>query len=154
MTPALTVRLETLPSIPLAVIKRRVPASMLSRVVPECCGLVWNAMRAQQAKAGRHVALYLDDAMNVEIGVEALGPFVETDDLVRSATPAGLVAAVTFFGPYGQLGAAHTAVGDWANANGRRLGWPRWEIYGHWRDAWNADPSQIRTDIVYRLAEA
>lgn len=151
MTPALNVRMETLPSIPLAVVKRRVPSSALSRVVPECCGIVWNAMRAQQARAGRHVALYLDDAMNVEIGVEALGPFVETDGLVRSATP-GVVATVTFFGPYGQLGAAHNAVRDWANVNGRKLGWPSWETYGHWQNAWNTDPSQIRTDIFYHLA--
>jgi len=154
MTPAPTVRLETVRSIPLAVIRRRVQSSMLSRVVPECCGLAWDAMRAQHAKAGRHVALYLDDTMNVEIGVEALGPFVETDDLVRSATPAGLVATVTFFGPYDQLGAAYTAVREWATLKGRTLGWPRWEIYGHWREAWNADPSQIRTDLFFHVADA
>jgi hypothetical protein len=25
------------------------------------------------------------------------------------------------------------------------------EIKGHWQDAWNNDPSQIRTDVFYLL---
>jgi hypothetical protein len=45
-----------------AVIRRHASASELSRVVPQCCGLVWNAVRAQQARAGRHVAIYWDDS--------------------------------------------------------------------------------------------
>ena len=52
------VQRQRLESIPLAVIRRQVRASELSRVVPECCGLVWNQVRAQQAKGGRHVAVY------------------------------------------------------------------------------------------------
>ena len=31
---------------------------------------------------------------------------------------------------------------------------PSWEIYGHWRDEWNRDPSKIRTDVFYLLASA
>jgi hypothetical protein len=36
-------------------------ASQLSRVVPQCCGLVWNEVRAQR-RAGRNVAIYWDRA--------------------------------------------------------------------------------------------
>ena len=57
------VQFEQLSSVPLAVIRRQASASDLSRVVPECCGLVWNAVRAQQAQAGRHVAIYWDGSI-------------------------------------------------------------------------------------------
>jgi effector-binding domain-containing protein len=109
-------------------------------------------MRAQNARAGRNVALYWDGAIRLEAGVEALGPFVERDEVVRSATPGGLVAAVTFFGPYAGLGAAHAAIRNWAKGNRRQLEGPNWEIYGHWQETWNTDPSQIRTDVCYQVA--
>jgi effector-binding domain-containing protein len=138
------VQVEWLDDIPLAVIRRQVSRMELARVVPECCGLVWNAVRAQQARGGRHVALYLDGSIRIEVGVELLGPFVEDGNVVRSATPDGSIASTTHFGPYRGLGAAHDAVRQWCTANNRRLTGPNWEIYGHWLPEWNADPSQIR----------
>ena len=146
------VELQRLESVPLAVIRRQANASELARVVPECCGLVWEAVRAQQARAGRHVALYWDDAIRLEVGVELHGPFAERGDVVRSATPAGAVAVATHFGPYGGLGAAHDAVRRWCSANNHRLAGPSWEIYGHWQPEWNANPSRIRTDVHYLLS--
>jgi len=121
-------------------------------VVPECCGLVWEAVRAQQAQAGRHVAIYWDGSMRLEVGVELHGPFAEHGEVVRSATPAGAVALLTHFGPYGGLGAAHDAVREWCTANGYQLAGPSWEIYGHWQHEWNEDPSRIRTDVYYLLS--
>jgi len=149
---AYDVQVQHLESVPLAVIRRQATASELSRVVPECCGLVWNVIRAQQARAGRHVALYWDGSIRLEVGVELLGPFVETGDVVRSATPAGPVASVTHFGPYGRLHAAHDAIRAWRVENQRKIAGPSWEIYGHWLPEWDRDPSQIRTDIYYLLA--
>jgi effector-binding domain-containing protein len=146
------VEVHTLDSIPLAVIRRQVTASALSRVVPECCGLVWNAMRAQQVPAGRHVAIYWDGTIRLEVGVEVHGPFAEQGDVVRSATPAGRVATVTHWGPYGGLGAAHAAIREWCKAHNHRLTGPNWEIYGHWQREWDANPSQIRTDVFYQCA--
>ena len=61
------VQVQRLDSVPLAVIRRQAKHSELSRVVPECCGLVWNVVRAQQAKAGRRVALYWDDSVRLEV---------------------------------------------------------------------------------------
>ena len=146
------VQLQTLDSIPLAVIRRQVTASALSRVVPECCGLVWNAMRAQQVPAGRHVAIYWDGTIRLEVGVEVHRPFAERGDVVRSATPAGTVASVTHWGPYGGLGTAHAAIREWCKAHNHRLAGPNWEIYGHWQREWDANPSQIRTDVFYQCA--
>ena len=148
-----TVELQRLDSVPLAVIRRRVRPADLSRVIPECCGLVWNAVRAQKVPAGRHVALYWDfeSTIRLEVGVELLGAFADEGDVVRSATPSGLVASATHFGPYGGLRSAHDAVHEWCTSHHQQLAGPSWEIYGHWLDEWNADPSRIRTDVFYLL---
>ncbi|HEY6805645.1 MAG TPA: GyrI-like domain-containing protein [Pyrinomonadaceae bacterium] len=150
--PTYNIEVQQLPGIPVAVIQKTVRQSELPRVVPECCGLVWNAVKAQQAKGGRHVAIYLDNAMRVEIGVELLGPFTETNEVVCSTTPAGLVVSTTHFGPYPKLREANQAIHEWARTNGKRFAGPSWEIYGHWLPEWNNDPTQIRTDVFYLLA--
>src|SRR5262245_22992175 len=98
------VHVRQLESIPLAVVRRQANASDLSRLVPQCCGLVWNEVKAQQTKAGRHVAIYWDCDIRLEVGVELQGPFTERSEFVRSATPAGVVASTIHFGPYGGLG--------------------------------------------------
>jgi effector-binding domain-containing protein len=122
------VQLQQLNSVPLAVIRRQASPSELSRAVRECCGLVWSAVRAQQAQAGRHVAIYWDGSIRLEVGVELYGPFAEQGEVVRSAMPAGPVASATYFGPYGGLGAAHDSVRRWCEANNRSLAGPNWEI--------------------------
>lgn len=138
---------------PLAVVRRRATIGQLPKVVPDACGVVWNALRAQQAKgAGRHIALYLDDQINLEVGVEMNGPFTPTGELIASSLPAGTVATTVHFGPYQQLPGAHRAIRDWCAAHGHTMAGPNWELYGHWVDAWNNDPSQIRTDVYYLLA--
>jgi len=148
------VRLEQLSSLPLAVVRRRAKRQELSKVVPDACGVVWNVIRSQQVPgAGRHVAVYLDDQINLEVGVELESPFVGYGEVVGSATPAGLVATTTHFGPYGQMHAAHDAIQRWCNSNGHTLAGPSWEIYGHWKDEWNSDPSKICTDIYYLLVD-
>jgi effector-binding domain-containing protein len=146
------VRLEQLTSRPLAVVRRRASVQELARVVPDACGTVWNVVRAQQVPgAGRHIALYWDDAISLEVGVELDAPFAGHGEVVASATPAGAVATTTHFGPYGQLGAAHQAICQWCATHGYTLAGPSWEIYGHWIDEWNTDPSKIRTDVFYLL---
>jgi effector-binding domain-containing protein len=113
---------------------------------------VWNVLREQQTKGGRHIALYWDGVINVEVGAELQGAFTARGDVVRSATPAGLVASATHFGPYNQLGAAHDAVREWCKARNHKLAGPSWEIYGHWQSEWDTDPSKIRTDVFWLVA--
>jgi len=153
MASSYAVQVQQLESVPLAVIRRQAKSSELSRLVPECCGLVWNAVRAQGVKGGRHVAIYWDGSIRLEVGVELAGPFNEQGEVVRSATPGGAVAWATHLGPYGAIGAAHEAVRRFCQDNNHRLAGPSWEIYGHWRDEWNTNPSQIRTDVFYLLSE-
>ena len=152
MTPY-AVQLQRLESVALAVVRRQANASELARVVPQCCGVVWETVRAQQAQAGRHVAIYWDRSIRLEVGVELHGEFVDQGTVVHSATPAGAVASVTHYGPYGGLGAAHDAVRRWCEDNQHRLAGPNWEIYGHWQREWNDDPSLIRTDVYYLLCD-
>ena len=148
---AYTVRVEQFPGQPLAVVHRQATKPQLSKVVPEACGTVWNALRAQHAKGGRHVAVYLDNVCNVEIGAEVGVPFDGVGEVVPSSLPTGEVATTTHFGPYQGLGAAHEAIHRWCEQNDREPVRPCWETYGHWLDEWNNDPSKIRTDIYYLL---
>lgn len=150
---AYDVQIQLLESIPLAVIRRHASPSELSRLVPECCGLVWNVVGAQKVKAGRHVAIYWDARLEIEIGVELYEPFEEEGEVVRSRTPAGAAVIATHFGRYSGLGLAHKAVREWCQANQHSLAGPNWEIYGHWQSEWNSNPSLIRTDVCYQLAD-
>jgi hypothetical protein len=135
------VRLEQYSGCPLAVVRRRGASHELSRVVPDACGTVWNVIRSQRVSgAGRHVAIYLDGQINLEVGVELDGPFTGHGEVVASATPPGLVATTT-----------HYAIRRWCANNGHTLAGPNWEIYGHWEDEWNSDPSRICTDVFYLL---
>lgn len=146
------VRLELLSSRPLAVVRRRAAQHELSKIVPDACGTVWSVIRSQKvAGAGRHIAVYLDCQINLEVGVELEAPFAGFGEVVGSATPAGLVATTTHFGPYGLLYQAHEAIRLWCATNGHTFAGPSWEIYGHWKDEWNSDPSKICTDIYYLL---
>ncbi len=148
------IRFEQHPGQPLAVVKRRASLRELSRVVPDACGVVWGVIRSQQiVGAGRNVAVYWDDQINLEVGVELATPFPGSGEVVRSTTPSGPVATTTHYGPYAQLHAAHEAIRQWCLANGHTFAGPSWEIYGHWQEEWNRDPAQIRTDIFYLLAD-
>src|SRR6516165_5276302 len=144
------VRLEQLSSRPLAVVRRRARSQELAKVVPEACGTVWGVVKAEKfTGAGRHVAVYWDDVINLEVGVELDAPFAGHGEVVGSATPAGAVATTVHFGPYGRLAEAHQAIRRWCANHGYTLAGPCWEIYGHWLDEWNKDPTKIRTDVFY-----
>ena len=146
------VQLQQQSSQPLAVVRRRASSQELAKVVPDACGTVWGALRAAKiAGAGRHVAIYWDCVINLEVGVELEAPFAGAGEVLAAATPAGAVAMATHFGPYHRLGEAHQAIRQWCAQHGYTLAGPNWEIYGHWIDEWNKDPSKIRTDVFYLL---
>ncbi|HMB79331.1 MAG TPA: GyrI-like domain-containing protein [Vicinamibacterales bacterium] len=143
-----TVLLRQADSRPLAVVRRRASRRELSTVVPAACGHVWTALKTHSVVgAGRHVALYLDGAINLEVGVEIHESFAGAGDVVRSETPAGPVATVTHIGPYDRLAQAHAAILAWCKEHGHALAGPSWEIYGHMSDPL----SPPRTDVFYLL---
>lgn len=146
--------LEVRTATPIAVIRRVVAPRELSGAVRAGCGTVWSALRAQGVKGGRNVAVYWDQSIMLDAGVECVADIIEGRDVIRSATPEGLVAAVRHLGPYQSLDTAHEFLNDWVRANGhRRLG-PRWETYEHWQPAWEADPSKIETEVAYLVEPA
>jgi len=146
------VRVERHISQPLAVVRRRASSQDLAKVVPEACGTVWSVVRAQKIPgAGRHVALYLDGEINLEVGVELDAPFAGHGEVVSSATPDGAVATTTHFGPYDRLHEAHEAIRQWCANRGYSPAGPNWEIYAHWKDECDHDPAKIRTDVYYLL---
>lgn len=148
------VEVKQVPPQPLAVVRRRARPDELSTVVPQACGEVWTFLKsAGISGAGRHVAVYLDGAINLEVGAEVSQPIQGDGQVVGSATPAGTVATTVHMGPYHRLSEAHAAIHDWCAANQREMAGPSWEVYGHWENDWNEDPSQIRTDVYYLLKE-
>jgi effector-binding domain-containing protein len=95
--------------------------------------------------------LYLDAHGSVEVGAEVSEPFVGNDRVHCSQLPAGRVAHTIHFGPYGRLSEAHAAIRDWCTVQGHRCTGISWEVYGHWQEVWNSDPTKIRTDVFYLL---
>jgi len=137
-----------------AVIRSRVPAKELAQFVPAACGEVWSFIRsAGLPRPGRHLALYLDAQGSVEVGAEVSEPFAGNDRIHCSQLPAGHVLTTVHFGPYGRLSDAHAAIREWCASQGRRCSGVSCEIYGHWQESWNTDPSKIRTDVFYLLYE-
>jgi effector-binding domain-containing protein len=136
-----------------AIIRSRVHPTELARFVPAACGEVWSFVRsAGIPRPGRHVALYLDDG-SVEVGAEVAEPFVGNDRIHCSSLPGGRVATAAHFGPYQRLSEAHTAIRTWCAERGHELSGISWELYGHWDENWNNNPSKIRTDVFYVLSE-
>lgn len=136
-----------------AVVRDRVHPSELSRFVPAACGEVWSFVRsAGLPKPGRHTALYLDAGL-VEVGVEVSEPFVGNDRIHCSQLPSGRVAITVHFGPYQRLSEAHTKIREWCAKHGHQLTGVSWEIYGHWDESWNSNPSMIRTDVFHQVQD-
>lgn len=153
---AYEVRLETLARpCPVAVVRRRASLKELPHVIPQACGLVWDVIRAQRIPgAGRNVALYLDDEINIEVGLELETPVAGHGEVVGSALPAGTVATTVHFGPYAKLPEAHRAIRSWCAQRGHSPAGLNWEVYDRWTDECERDPSRIRTDVFYLLKEA
>lgn len=149
------VEVRQVPATYTAVIRNRVRKEELPKFIPAACGEVWSFFRSSGLpKPGRHVSLYLDDGQgSVEVGAEVREQFAGNDRIQCSRLPAGRVATTVHFGPYPHLGQAHTAIREWCAQHGHRLSKMSWEIYGHWEESWNTDPSRIRTDVFYLLDE-
>ena len=140
------------PSIHTAVIRGRVRSNELSKFVPAACGEVWSFIRSTSLpRPGRHVALYLDGRGSVEVGAEVSEPFSGNDRIHCSQLPAGRVVTAIHYGPYAGLGEAHAAIRAWCAEHHHSLSEISWEIYGHWDESWNSDPSKIRTDVFHLL---
>jgi effector-binding domain-containing protein len=133
-----------------AVVRRRASLQDLPTVLPTAYGEVWEYVRAAELPGvGRNLALYLDDEIHLECGVEVSEPFTGDDKVFCSHLPAGPVAATVHLGPYHRLPEAHQAMRAWCANQGYALAGPNWEIYGHWTD----DPEKLCTEVFYLLQQ-
>jgi effector-binding domain-containing protein len=143
--------IDTVEEQPVAVARQRTTFATISREIGPLLDGPWAFLREHPGLRtdGHNVAIYWDhaDGGSIEVGVQVVRPFDETDVVVCSATPGGTVARTAHYGPYDRLGAAHDAVLAWCREHGHQTVLPFWEIYGDWDD----DPAKLRTDVLYLL---
>jgi effector-binding domain-containing protein len=132
------------------VVRRPAGAESLKAFVPSACGTVWEFLRARGLRGGHNIALYLN-GKSAEAGVVFDGTVEPAGVVERSALPSGRAARTMHRGPYDTLGAGHQAVREWCQREGHVLAGPSWEVYGHWREEWNANPSMIETEVYWLL---
>ena len=136
---------------PTAVIRETTTWERFPTLWRELLDEVWGYVRAAGVQGGRNVMVYLDDAPNVEVGVELDGPLAEpAGRIVASGLPQGRAATTIARGAPSPdaIAGAHAAVIDWCDANGHTRTGVRWEIYGHWRD----DPDSFEIAVYWLLA--
>ena len=104
---------------------------------------------AEVKQAGHNIAIYLNNHIDLEVGVPVTAPFEDTANVFCSSSPAGRSAHTVHYGPYSRLGDANRAVQKWCKNQGEATSGISWEEYGHWND----DPSLLRTDVYWLLTD-
>ena len=134
----------------MAVARATLPPGQISEHIIELFDRVYAFLRTAEVKqAGQNIALYLNNVVDLEVGVPVTAPFEDTATVYCSSLPAGQAAHTVHYGPYSLSGGAHEAVIRWCKDRGLALTGINWEIYGHWKD----DPALLRTDVYWLLKE-
>ena len=134
----------------MAVARATLPLEQISGKILQLFDLVYAFLETAKVKqAGHNIAVYLNNVVDLEVGVPVTAPFEDTATVYCSSLPAGRAAHAVHYGPYSELGGAHDAVLQWCEDRGLALTGVSWEIYGHWND----DPSLLRTDVYWLLKE-
>jgi effector-binding domain-containing protein len=135
-------------AVPLAVVRRTIErANISNEVIPALTEVYGFLEETELGPCGHNVMVYLDNAINMEIGVQVPRAFESDSEVRPSASPAGPALFTRHIGPYGELGAAHSAVQRWAREQGVRLNGVCWEVYGDWAE----DPAKLETDVFYLI---
>lgn len=151
------VRLETVETVPLAIIRGSAHAQNIGARIGADLARVRDSLQRQGITPAKSVVVYWSANGNwqtppgvpVEIGIQ-LGSTLPKEDypVVRSSTPSGQVVSTVHIGPYQKLAEAHAAIHRWSSEQGRALTMRNWEVYGqHDPD----HPDQLRTEIYYEL---
>lgn len=137
-----------------------VPWSELANVFDSTYGAIIPVVMAEGIETtGAAVAVYPrppSDTISMEIGFPVNRPLSAaqtTDDglvFENSEIPGGMVARITYIGPYDGLGAAWEAFMTGIAAAGHQPGLPFWEVYVTDTTP-ETDPATIRTDLVCKL---
>ncbi len=142
------IKIQEVQSGPISAVQERTSLDQLSKIILPLFDEVYGFLKESDVKQnGQNVIVYLDDAMNIEVGVQISADFNGSGRVVCSSIPGGRVATTVHMGPYSRLPEAHAVVREWCSKGGHELTGPRWEIYGDWDN----DPSKLRTDVFYQL---
>jgi effector-binding domain-containing protein len=151
------VRLETVETVPLAVVRGNAHELNIGERIGADVSRVRSALAQQTVSPGKNIVVYWSanghwqtpPGVPVEIGVQLVSALAEDcEPVVRSSTPAGRVVSTVHVGPYQRLGEAHAAIHRWCAAHGHALTMRNWEVYG------DHDPDNVaglRTEIYYEL---
>lgn len=135
-------------SLPLAFVRTRCGDGEFGAVIPPAYDELYAELAKQGVEtAGPNVIVYPDRVFNLEVGVVVSADFEAVGALERRDTPAGRVVTLRHVGAYAGLPAAHRRLHDWCSAEGHAIDGFNWEVYGDWSD----DPSELVTDVFYRL---
>jgi effector-binding domain-containing protein len=142
----------------IAAVRARVHRGGVAQAFGDSLNKVWAFLRSHPGLRtdGHNFFLYHHEAeyeaaesgfITVDFGVQVVRQFEQEFDVRCVETPGGEVVTTLHRGPYNRLLEAHTAIDDWCQRNGKRIGGFSWEIYGDWID----DPNKLETTVVYLL---
>lgn len=147
---------ETSPRI-LAAAHARANDRNIGDVIGQLLQPVWQFVKENELEnTGHSITVYhgegddrffSDEGMPIEVGVEVLGDFENTEAIRHFAVPGGKVARMLHVGPYHLLTQAHAAVRRWCEENNHAMTGLSWEIYGHHHD----DLAKLETEVCYLL---
>ncbi|MBD80445.1 MAG: hypothetical protein CL840_16130 [Crocinitomicaceae bacterium] len=127
-------------------------------MISESLGKMYGAIMGhcgenQVESAGAPFAIYHSwdgKATRVEAGIPLAEAIKGTDAIESKTLYAGNALKLVYMGPYDQGEVAHNAVADYAEANGKEIVGPPWEVYV--TDPGNEpDPNKYITEIYYPI---
>lgn len=101
-------------------------------------------------QVGHNYAVYDQSAgsgMRMRAGFPVSERFPDSESVKCFELPAGRALHTSHTGPYSKLCDAYTALLDLCSREGQTTSGQSWEVYGDWHD----DPSQLVTDLYFRL---
>lgn len=150
-SPPYEVREVNVAARPVAGVRAQVPRGRVAQEFGRHLEQVYAAGRSGAVTLdGQNIFIYraaTADLLTVDFCVGVTAPFAMVGLVQPLQTPSGPAAMTTHVGDYARLGEANAAILAWCRANGRSHVGPSWEVYGHW----NADPTQLRTEVYYLL---
>ncbi len=137
----------------LAVAQARFMRSEVSSKLLSLFDIAYSWLKTSSVKqAGHNYAIYdqcTADQMRVQAGFPVSDHFPDCESVKCVQLKSGRAVHVKHIGPYGKLQAAYNGLHEWCAREGYKTSGESWEIYGDWND----DPSQLVTDIYFRVAE-
>ncbi len=132
---------------PLAAVNAGYTRETLSSMLIASLDQVYAFLNAKKIGGRGHNVVIYQNSCTMVAGVEISGAFEPAGGVVATATPAGLVATATHIGPYSEMARTNDAILAWCRESGNQFSGISWEVYGDW----DADESQLRTDVHYLL---